>query len=647
MGKMNFTNTKTRVLRCLSITLIAVLIMAMFSDIGINHTGAMSGNTDGIRANTALTGVQHTEFIEVGSDSMPNGLIEEYEQARCIKRSETKTSGGTDSYSYDFYYEQLSPEQKDIFNQLSAEISNEHPYTYLETTLDLNDVFPAVDSWIWSSASLYAYRLCATVYYTTYDDDGVYMLEFEVQECDEEAFNKLLDECISCALSYNDLFDREYAVHSFIAQNISYDFDDFINRHGAENQSAGSLYDCSGVCAAIARFMALVNLELGIPCSVIVTDEHAFNYIYVDGEWFLSDATWDLGNEEFLWFMIGSDSLNSIDCTDCHTSFTSYCNPPALSESDYMPSRRTESQEPVFDNSDGNTDNSFTDDRVENTGILTNDDYSDIIITGYDYGDNYTYDYLLDEYDVNSWDYEPLPDCLTPVPEPYYSDYSSFVTPEPYYDFEYDYSVLQTEEESCSGYAYEITPTPIEDPSYAVSIEIMDEAYLSGRTPEYRYEYKFGPEGAILETLIIYADGTEQQIVYSGEDQSHYEYIFNKGGAIVMIQQTGEYGQSEETFAYNENGNIIRHQKFINGLVLTEERIYNKKNEQKKLIVTDSDGFQKTYKFKSKRRIYKEAYVCGTIIGIPDGTACFYVCVATYKNGKLRENRFYIHGSKE
>nr|MCR5206193.1 hypothetical protein [Lachnospiraceae bacterium] len=189
--------------------------------------------------------------------------------------------------------------------------------------------------------------------------------------------------------------------------------------------------------------------------------------------------------------------------------------------------------------------------------------------------------------------------------------------------------------------------TPTETPVFISSKEITDEAYLNDILPKYHYEYKFGPNGEILETHIIYADGSEHQIVYYGEDNSHYEYIFNKGGAIVLIRQTGEYTQSTETFSYNKNGNIIMHRKFINGLVITEERVYNKKNEQKKLIVTDSDGFRKTYKFKNKRNTYKEAYVCGTRLGTPEGTACFYVCVATYKKGKLKSNCFYVHGRKE
>ena len=86
-----------------------------------------------------------------------------------------------------------------------------------------------------------------------------------------------------------------------------------------------SIYDAytiltqgTGVCDAYSKAFMFVCMKLGIPCVKVNSDSmgHAWNRVYVDGEWYHVDATWDdptadkAGRVKHTFFMV-SDSKNS------------------------------------------------------------------------------------------------------------------------------------------------------------------------------------------------------------------------------------------------------------------------------------------------------------------------------------------------
>lgn len=109
----------------------------------------------------------------------------------------------------------------------------------------------------------------------------------------EEVKNYLLDNKAS------DTYDNIRLVHDYLVETIDYD----------TSISEPNIYDVYGafirrkcVCEGYARAFKYVMDEMGIPCVLVIgeatntegaTENHAWNYVYLDENWYAVDATWD------------------------------------------------------------------------------------------------------------------------------------------------------------------------------------------------------------------------------------------------------------------------------------------------------------------------------------------------------------------
>ena len=88
-------------------------------------------------------------------------------------------------------------------------------------------------------------------------------------------------------------------VHDYLVDNIEYDTT--ISKENIYNVY-GALINRTAVCAGYARSFKYFMDELGIPCTLVIgqgtntqgqTENHAWNYVQLNGNWYAIDCTWD------------------------------------------------------------------------------------------------------------------------------------------------------------------------------------------------------------------------------------------------------------------------------------------------------------------------------------------------------------------
>lgn len=95
--------------------------------------------------------------------------------------------------------------------------------------------------------------------------------------------------------AYNDI----KMVHDYLVENIEYDTT--ISQSNIYNVY-GALVNGRAVCEGYARSFKYLMDELGIPCTLVIgtgtnsqgqTENHAWNYVQLNGTWYAIDCTWD------------------------------------------------------------------------------------------------------------------------------------------------------------------------------------------------------------------------------------------------------------------------------------------------------------------------------------------------------------------
>lgn len=115
--------------------------------------------------------------------------------------------------------------------------------------------------------------------------------------------NKVLDSIINRGMS--DL-KKEIAVYNWLTANCEYDYRHYELPPCAPRISYepyGAIVEGEAVCLGFATAFQLFMDILDIECITVVgaafdsTEDHAWNMVKIDGEWYCVDATWDAGVE--------------------------------------------------------------------------------------------------------------------------------------------------------------------------------------------------------------------------------------------------------------------------------------------------------------------------------------------------------------
>ena len=112
-------------------------------------------------------------------------------------------------------------------------------------------------------------------------------------------------------------YEKAVALYEWVTDNLYYDYDYYNGITKSTNLTATDVFaNKNTVCEGFANLYTAMCRSVGVPCrkidgysaSSLVSDEeyyasyfeniadHAWNEIYVNGEWIVVDATWDCGN---------------------------------------------------------------------------------------------------------------------------------------------------------------------------------------------------------------------------------------------------------------------------------------------------------------------------------------------------------------
>lgn len=138
------------------------------------------------------------------------------------------------------------------------------------------------------------------VYINNGNENNYFIDEFTSQSQVESAISQI--EQIKNQIIQNrsgNAYDDIKMVHDYLVENIEYDTS--LSQSNIYNVY-GALVNGRAVCEGYARSFKYLMDELGIPCTLVIgtgtnsqgqTENHAWNYVQLNGTWYAIDCTWD------------------------------------------------------------------------------------------------------------------------------------------------------------------------------------------------------------------------------------------------------------------------------------------------------------------------------------------------------------------
>ena len=138
------------------------------------------------------------------------------------------------------------------------------------------------------------------VYINNGNENNYFIDEFTSQSQVESAISQI--EQIKNQIIQNrsgNAYDDIKMVHDYLVENIEYDTS--LSQSNIYNVY-GALVNGRAVCEGYARSFKYLMDELGIPCTLVIgtgtnsqgqTENHAWNYVQLNGNWYAIDCTWD------------------------------------------------------------------------------------------------------------------------------------------------------------------------------------------------------------------------------------------------------------------------------------------------------------------------------------------------------------------
>jgi hypothetical protein len=102
-------------------------------------------------------------------------------------------------------------------------------------------------------------------------------------------------------------YQREKAIYQWVVTNVSYDYDHYKDRDQLSPDSStpyGSLVNGKGICLGFATTFQLLMDMADMECITVVgasyysSEDHAWNQVRLNGEWYCVDSTWDTGIDD-------------------------------------------------------------------------------------------------------------------------------------------------------------------------------------------------------------------------------------------------------------------------------------------------------------------------------------------------------------
>ncbi|MBR5490450.1 MAG: DUF4358 domain-containing protein [Oscillospiraceae bacterium] len=199
---------------------------------------------------------------------------------------------------------------EDVYDTPEIVPVEEEESIYLEDVGDLPYywvpyVDPEIDDMtLWDNTEFVAAVKAGDDYYLSYEERVLFEVVIGI-------LNNIIDEDMT-------EIEKERAVYEWITANCQYDFRHYEVPNNAPRESyeaIGTILSRKAVCLGFANAFQLFMDILDIECITVIgaayesREDHAWNMVCIDGEWYCVDTTWDLGvkPEYFNYFNRSSD----------------------------------------------------------------------------------------------------------------------------------------------------------------------------------------------------------------------------------------------------------------------------------------------------------------------------------------------------
>ncbi len=120
----------------------------------------------------------------------------------------------------------------------------------------------------------------------------------------EESLQKLnskVDEILKSVPKGLSEYERELFVHDYIVKNCKYDRSKDLQRPWERYTCLGCMVRKEAVCEGYSKATQLLLSRLGVKCRTITgsrdQEQHMWNMVNIDGDWYHLDVTWDCSEE--------------------------------------------------------------------------------------------------------------------------------------------------------------------------------------------------------------------------------------------------------------------------------------------------------------------------------------------------------------
>ena len=108
--------------------------------------------------------------------------------------------------------------------------------------------------------------------------------------------------------------DKVRAVHDWMCENACYDYYKDRDRYSIKGFMMNHTTVCHGYATTFEFFMAILN----IPCDYVRSENHAWNRVLLDGQWYAIDVCWDDPTstkgpdyKRYTYYLISEEVMNS------------------------------------------------------------------------------------------------------------------------------------------------------------------------------------------------------------------------------------------------------------------------------------------------------------------------------------------------
>ena len=273
------------------------------------HTGDMAPLIEEIISdeeayNLILEANNLPEETELSDDELDEYVFDRFTH-------ESATIGAYSLYTYDAIYQQMDASEQAFYNNLyGACESYLNSTAYMPSTTTTSGNTYTVCGPV-SYDGLYDYQIRYVVFVFMYENPQFFFVNNGFVRNSEYAFLicypdfasgsarstaknnyfSRVTNIVNRACAGTTPYERLKIAHDIICNEVTY------VSSSPYNQSAYSaIVNGRSVCAGYAEAMMCIGNAIGVPTISVTSDEHEWNEVYLEGNWYVLDATWDDGD---------------------------------------------------------------------------------------------------------------------------------------------------------------------------------------------------------------------------------------------------------------------------------------------------------------------------------------------------------------